>query len=198
MLAKQLGLELYQIDLSAVVASMLARQKSSSRRCLRRPRAATPSCSSTRPMPCLASEGKTRDAHDRYANLEVAYLLQRMDSYAGVVILATNLVRNMDDAFMRRMRFIVDFPLPGVEERQRIWQTILPIEMPRGRTSILRIWPSASSCPEDTSAISRLAAAFLAAEEGSPLLQRHLLRATQREYQKLGKMADDKLFAPKH
>ena len=197
-LAKQLGLELYQIDLSAVVSKYVGETEKQLAQVFAQAESGNAILFFDEADALFGERGKTRDAHDRYANLEVAYLLQRMDSYAGVVILATNLVRNMDDAFMRRMRFIVDFPLPGVEERQRIWQTILPIEMPRGADLDLADLAQRFELSGGHISNIALAAAFLAAEEGSPLLQRHLLRATQREYQKLGKMADDKLFAPKH
>ena len=87
-----------------------------------RPRRRTPSCSSTRPTRCSASAPRCSDAHDRYANIEVSYLLQRMEEYEGVAILATNLRKNIDEAFVRRLHFTVDFPFPDEAERRRIWQ----------------------------------------------------------------------------
>ena len=71
------------------------------------------------------------DSHDRYANIEVAYLLQKMEGYPGAVILATNFRRNIDDAFVRRLDFVIDFPFPEAEDRQRIWDCVLPEEAPR-------------------------------------------------------------------
>jgi SpoVK/Ycf46/Vps4 family AAA+-type ATPase len=73
-----------------------------------------------------------KDAHDRYANTETAYLLQKMEEYPGITILATNLKQNMDPAFTRRMRFIIDFPFPEEEDRLRIWQSVWPTEVPLG------------------------------------------------------------------
>src|SRR5262249_10600802 len=77
---------------------------------------------------------ETRDAHDRYANIATSYLLQRVDAYEGVVFLSTNFARNMDEAFLRRLHFIVEFPQPGVAERRRIWQQIWPADMPKEAT----------------------------------------------------------------
>ena len=86
------------------------------------PRAPTRSCSSTRPTRCSASAPRSSDSHDRYANIEVAYLLQKMEGYPGAVILATNFRRNIDDAFVRRLDFVIDFPFPEAEDRERIWR----------------------------------------------------------------------------
>ena len=138
---------------------------------------------------CDALFGKrseVRDAHDRYANIEIAYLLQRLESYPGPVIMATNLLYNLDEAFTRRLAFTIHFPMPGPDERHRIWE---------------RIWPSQTrvSADVDTGELARryalsggnirniaLASAFLAASDGSPVTRRHVLHAVRREYQKLG------------
>ena len=129
-----------------------------------------------------------RDSHDRYANLEISYLLQRMESYRGLAILATNLLQNLDEAFVRRLAFTIHFPLPGEKERERIWRNI---------------WPSAAPLCGDVDAASlaaahklsggairnaALAAAFLAHAEGR-IGRQHVEQAVQREYQKLGKRA---------
>ena len=94
------------------------------------PTAPTRSCSSTRPTRCSASARRSPTRHDRYANIEVAYLLQRMEAYPGAVILATNFRRNIDDAFIRRLDFVVDFPFPEADDRKRIWRLVLPEQAP--------------------------------------------------------------------
>ena len=76
----------------------------------------------------LAKRGEVKDAHDRYANLEVAYLLQRMEAFEGLAILTTNLRQNLDSAFMRRLRFIIEFPRPDADAREEIWRHCLPPE----------------------------------------------------------------------
>lgn len=127
------------------------------------------------------------DAHDRYANLETAYLLSRIERFDGLLALSTNYRKNIDAAFMRRMEFIVDFEEPGANERLRLWQCHVP--------------PNAPLAPEvDLSELSELyplvgghirnaavGAAFLAAAEGCPIARRHLFRAVQREYEKSGR-----------
>ena len=94
-----------------------------------------------------------KDSHDRYANIEINYLLQRMEAYRGLAILATNMKSALDTAFMRRLRFIVNFPFPGVPERKRIWERAFPEETPR------KAWTTsgwrASTSPAAASTTSR-------------------------------------------
>ena len=117
------------------------------------PRAPTRSCSSTRPTRSSASAPRCSDSHDRYANIEVAYLLQKMEGYAGAVILATNFRHNIDEAFLRRLDFVIDFPFPEPEDRERIWRLVLPAEAPVGRRRRRRLpRRRSSSCPAATSA----------------------------------------------
>ena len=94
------------------------------------------------------------DAHDRYANIETSYLLQKMEEYEGIVVLATNLRQNIDDAFTRRIRFIVEFPFPEADDRRRIWQTLFPPRRRSRPTSTSRAWPKSSRSPARTSGTS--------------------------------------------
>ena len=107
-------------------ASTSARPRRTCSRSSTPPRTAARSCSSTRPTPCSASAPRSRTAHDRYANIEVNYLLQRMEDYRGLAILATNRKSALDHAFLRRLRFLVTFPFPDADSRQRIWQKVFP------------------------------------------------------------------------
>ncbi len=128
---------------------------------------------------------EVKDSHDRHANSETSYLLQRLESYGGIAIVTTNLRAAVDDAFLRRFRAVVDFPFPDAGQRARIWKSVLPDGLPRENI--------------DFEALSRLAvtggfirsialtAAFLAAESDGPLTMRHLERAARQEYGKLGK-----------
>jgi SpoVK/Ycf46/Vps4 family AAA+-type ATPase len=128
-----------------------------------------------------------RDAHDRYANLEINYLLQEMENYEGVSILATNFRQNLDEAFLRRVHVVVEFPMPSPEDRERIWTKGFPPETP--------LAPGLDfSCLARTFDLSggsirniQLAAAFLAAEESDAVSMDHLIRATQWELEKNGK-----------
>ena len=128
------------------------------------------------------------DAHDRYANIETSYLLQRMEAYDGIVILATNLRQNLDDAFTRRIRFLVDFPFPDEAHRLRIWRALFPPQAPVSPTStsteLAREFPLAGGNIKNVV----LNAAFLAAADGGTIDLRHLLHGTRREFDKIGKV----------
>jgi ATP-dependent 26S proteasome regulatory subunit len=126
-----------------------------------------------------------RDSHDRYANIEVNYLLQRMEEYAGLAILATNRKAALDTAFLRRLRFTVEFPFPDADSRRRIWRQVFPPPahvngLDYGSLARLEI----SGGHIRTIAIN---AAFLAAAQGAPIGMAHVMRAAGREYGKLGK-----------
>ena len=129
-----------------------------------------------------------RDSHDRYANIEVGYLLQRMEEYDGVVILATNFRKNMDEAFVRRIHFTVEFPFPNVTDRSRIWQSIWPESAPLDGGVDLDFLAERYELTGGSIRNIVLAAAFLAAEDGRVVDMPHLLHATRREYQKMGKV----------
>ncbi len=128
--ANEIGLDMYRIDLSKVMSKYIGETE----------KILSEIFSSAENAGCIlffdeadAVFGKRteiKDAHDRFSNIEISYLLQRIESYDGIVILATNLKRNIDDAFMRRMRFIVDFPFPSRELRFKIWQKSIPAECP--------------------------------------------------------------------
>jgi SpoVK/Ycf46/Vps4 family AAA+-type ATPase len=135
----------------------------------------------------FGKRSEVRDAHDRYANVEIAYLLQRMEEYDGLALLATNLRHHIDEAFIRRLDVIVDFPFPDTAERLRIWRSCLPRSLPLGDDVDL-----------DALARHRLAggnirnavlgAAYLAARAGGPIGQAEFVAATRRELAKMGKL----------
>ena len=129
------------------------------------------------------SPSEVRDAHDRYANIEVAYLLQRMETYSGAVILATNLRHNLDDAFLRRLDVAVDFPFPEPEDRRRIWAPALPERFKLSGGGIRN---------------ASLAAAFLAADDAGEIGMPHLVRAVAQEYAKLGRLTLESDFERFH
>ena len=103
----------------------------------------------------FGKRSEVSDSHDRYANIEVAYLLQKMEGYPGAVILATNFRRNIDDAFIRRLDFVIDFPFPEKEDRRRIWQPVLPRRGARPRTSTSTSSARSSSSPAARSTTAR-------------------------------------------
>ena len=142
----------------------------------------------------MANATEVRDAHDRHANIEISYLLQKMEEYDGVVILTTNLRKNMDDAFMRRMHFTVGFPFPTEPYRCLIWQQIWPDAAPRQVDLDLNFMAHRFEIAGGNIRNIALTAAFLAADDGNEIGMFHLIRATQREYQKMGKVVSESEF----
>jgi hypothetical protein len=127
------------------------------------------------------------DAHDRYANIEVSYLLQRVEEYAGVVILATNFAQNIDEAFQRRIRVAVTFPFPDEAARMAIWRRHLPAELPVAADLDLARMARRFKVPGGVIRKIVWNAAFLAADDGGRVGNEHLLLATRREYERMGK-----------
>ena len=135
----------------------------------------------------FGKRSEVKDAHDRYANVETSYLLQRMEEYDGISILATNLRRNMDDAFLRRLAFVVQFPSPEEPERLRIWQGVFPAATPRADDVDLAFLARQFKLAGGHIKNIALSAAFLAADDGGIVHMHHLVRATRRELSKMGK-----------
>ncbi|WP_194291594.1 ATP-binding protein, partial [Cumulibacter manganitolerans] len=135
----------------------------------------------------FGKRSEVRDAHDRYANIEISYLLQRMEEHQGLTILTTNLRRNLDDAFLRRLAFDVRFPFPDEPARGRLWQQALgpaaPVAADVDVTALAAGYPLSGGQIRNVA----LAAAYLAASDGGAVRMRHLQLAVRREYQKLGK-----------
>ncbi|MBI5565413.1 MAG: ATP-binding protein, partial [Chloroflexi bacterium] len=144
----------------------------------------------------FGKRSEVKDAHDRYANIETAYLLQKMEEYEGVVILATNLKMNLDEAFMRRMHFVVDFPLPEEGDRRRIWQSMLPAELPLAPDVDLDFMARKFKIAGAHIRNIALSAAFLAAANGQVVTMAHLIQATRREFQKIGRLITATDFGP--
>jgi SpoVK/Ycf46/Vps4 family AAA+-type ATPase len=135
----------------------------------------------------FGKRSEVRDSHDRYANLEISYLLQRLEAYAGTAILATNLSQNMDEGFLRRFAFHIRFPFPDEQARARIWKTAWPREAPLDREIDFDALGSSFKLSGGSIKNAALAAAFLAAGNGQQVRLPHVLRGVEREYQKMGK-----------
>jgi SpoVK/Ycf46/Vps4 family AAA+-type ATPase len=182
-IAGQLELDLYRIDLSSVVSKYIGETEKNLRRLF--------DAAEQGGVILLFDEGdalfgkrtEVKDSHDRYANIEVNYLLQRMEEYSGLAILATNRKADLDPAFLRRIRFVVTFPFPDEDHRRRIWGTVFPPETPLGDL--------------DYDALARLEiaggnirniavnAAFLAADASEPVGMTYVMRAARHEYEKV-------------
>jgi SpoVK/Ycf46/Vps4 family AAA+-type ATPase len=137
---------------------------------------------------CSSDLSEVNDAHDRYANIETSYLLQKMEEYEGMTILATNFKRNIDDAFVRRIQHAIDFPFPDTHHRKLIWKKIWPVELPLcGDLDLDDLAGRFELFGGNIKNIS-LNAAFIAAGNGHKVTMDHVVKATQREYQKMGKL----------
>jgi SpoVK/Ycf46/Vps4 family AAA+-type ATPase len=187
-LAGALGLDLYKIDLSTVVSKYIGETEKNLARIFDEAATSNAILFFDEADALFGKRTEVRDAHDRYANIEVSYLLQKMDEYEGVVLLATNLRKNMDEAFVRRLHAIVDFPAPGVADRRRIWEQIWPAATPRDASVDLDLLAQRIEVTGGSIRNIALAGAFLAAADGGVVTMSHVLRSARREYQKMGKV----------
>jgi SpoVK/Ycf46/Vps4 family AAA+-type ATPase len=195
-MAGELGLDLYKIDLSTVVSKYIGETEKNLDRVFKEAQESNAILFFDEADALFGKRSEVKDAHDRYANTEIAYLLQKMEEYEGIVILATNLRKNMDDAFVRRMHGAIEFPFPEQESRRRIWAGIFPPEAPLASdvdgAFLARQFKLAGGNIKNIA----LHAAFLAAEADSSISMAHLIRATKREYQKLGRLCSRADFGP--
>ncbi len=187
-LAHALGLDMYKIDLSAVVSKYIGETEKNLSRIFAEAMTSNAILFFDEADALFGKRTQVRDAHDRYANVEISYLLQKMEEYEGVVVLATNLRKNMDEAFVRRLHVTVEFPVPGMADRRRIWEQIWPAATPRDAGLDLEFLARRIELTGGSIRNIALAGAFLAAADGGVVTMAHLLRATRREYQKMGKV----------
>ena len=193
-MAGELGLELYKIDLSSVVSKYIGETEKNLARIFTEAETSNAILFFDEADALFGKRSEVRDSHDRYANIEISYLLQRMEEYDGMAILATNLHKNLDEAFVRRMHFTVEFPLPNEKNRRRIWEKIWPATTPRSSALDLDFMARRFELAGGNIRNVALAAAFLAADDGNVVEMSHLIRAIQREYQKMGKVVVDGEF----
>lgn len=186
--AGDLGYDLYRIDLSAVVSKYVGETEKNLETIFRAAEQGEVVLLFDEADALFGKRSEVRDAHDRYANIEVAYLLQRLETYSGVAILTSNLNGNLDEAFLRRLDVIVEFPFPEEAERREIWRRSLPGAAPRAEDVDVEDLAHAFKLTGGHIRNSALTAAFLAASEGEPISRRHLLHGIRREYEKVGKL----------
>ena len=184
-LAGELRLDLYRIDLSSVVSKYIGETEKNLRRVFDAAEAGGAILLFDEADALFGKRSEVKDSHDRYANIEVSYLLQRMEAYQGLAVLTTNMKDALDTAFLRRIRFVVQFPFPDAAHRAEIWRRIFPPETPTeglhaGKLAQLNV-------PGGNIRNIALNAAFLAADEDGPVRMTHLLRAARGEYTKLEK-----------
>jgi SpoVK/Ycf46/Vps4 family AAA+-type ATPase len=192
--AGSLGLDLYRIDLSAVVSKYIGETEKNLERIFRAADQGDAVLLFDEADAIFGKRSEVRDARDRYANVEVAYLLQRLEIYEGLAVLTTNLRGNIDEAFVRRLDCVLEFPLPEEAERLQIWDRAVPPEAPTSPDVDLAFLARKFKLAGGHIRNIALTAAFLAAEDGTPIGMKHFARATRREYQKLGKLIAESDF----
>jgi hypothetical protein len=188
-LANELRLDLYRIDLSAVVSKYIGETEKNLRRVFDAAEEGGAILLFDEADALFGRRSEVKDSHDRYANIEIGYLLQRMEAYRGLAILTTNLRGALDQAFLRRLRFVVQFPFPDATQRAEIWRRVFPAETPLNGLRPERL----ARLNVAGGAIRNIAlgAAFLAADDGGRVGMGHLLRAARSEYAKLEKPLSD-------
>ena len=194
-IAGELGLDLYKIDLSSVVSKYIGETEKNLSRIFDEAETSNAILFFDEADALFGKRSEVKDSHDRYANIETGYLLQRMEEYEGIVILASNFRKNMDEAFIRRLHFTVEFPFPNEEDRFRIWQNVWPAATPREPDLDLEFLARRFQVTGGNIRNIALSAAFLAADDTGIIGMQHLVRATQREYQKMGKLVSESDFA---
>lgn len=185
--AKELGLDLYKVELSLVVSKYVGETEKNLDEIFRQAEKSQVVLFFDEADVLFAKRTEVKDANDKYSNMEAAYLLQKMEAYEGAAVLATNLIQNFDEAFKRRMKFIVEFPFPGKEERLELWHRAIPDSMP---VEDLDYEYLASSFELSGSNIRNIVlhGAFLAAEAGKAVGMEELLKAVKNEFSKSGKV----------
>ncbi len=195
-IAHALGLDCYQIDLSGLVSKYIGETEKNLAKVFQEAETSNAILFFDEADALFGKRTEVSDAHDRYANIETSYLLQKMEEYEGIVILATNLRDNMDEAFTRRIRFIVEFPFPEAAQRLAIWKQHFPKEAPVDEDIDYDFLSKKVQVAGGNIKNIVLNAAFLAAENRQPIGMDHLIQGTKREYEKIGKLWDDNRLAP--
>lgn len=181
-IAGDLGLDLFKVDLSRLVSKYIGETEKNLRRVFDAAEETGACLFLDEADACLGKRSEVKDSHDRHANIEVSYLLQRMESYSGLCLMATNLKNNLDSAFLRRLRFVIDIPFPDQGDRYRIWQGAFPAGTPTeglDLAALARLDISGGSIT-----VIAVNAAFMAAAEGCPVGMAHIARAARGEYRK--------------
>jgi len=185
---------LYKIDLSTNVSKYIGETEKNLERIFIEAQASNAILFFDEADALFGKRSEVRDSHDRYANIEISYLLQRMEAYDGVTILATNLRANLDEAFTRRLQFAVDFPFPEEEDRLRIWQTLFPPDVPRDAELDFGLLARRFKLAGGSIRNILVSAAHLAAADGGRVTMGHLLHGTRRELQKMGRLMGEEDF----
>jgi SpoVK/Ycf46/Vps4 family AAA+-type ATPase len=190
-IAADLRQDLYRIDLSSIVSKYIGETEKNLEGVFRSAEAGAAVLVFDEADALFGKRSEVRDAHDRFANVETAYLLQRLEAFTGIAILTTNLRGNIDDAFTRRLDFVVEFPMPEEAERRLIWRRAFPPAAPLADDVDLPFLARKFRISGGHIRNIALTAAYLAAADALPIGMRHLVRATRREHQKIGRLVGE-------
>ncbi len=195
-MAGELGLDLYKIDLSSMISKYIGETEKNLKTVFDEAEQSNAILFFDEADAIFGKRSEVKDSHDRYANTEVNYLLQKMEEYSGTVILASNFRKNIDDAFLRRLRFVVEFPFPEEDYRLRIWQVVFPKNVPLGKDVDFQVLASRLKVPGGTIRNIALRAAFMAAADGGIVKMEQVMRSARREFQKMGRVCVRADFGP--
>jgi SpoVK/Ycf46/Vps4 family AAA+-type ATPase len=191
-IARALRLDLFRIDLSAVMSKYIGETEKNLRQVFDAAEHGGAILLFDEADALFGKRGEVKDSHDRYANIEIDYLLQRLEAYRGLAILTTNLRSAMDPAFVRRLRFIVEFPFPAVADRRRLWRQAFPAGAGAGELDFDRLARLALTGGSIRNVA--LNAAFLAADAGQAIGMGHVLTAARGEFRKLERPVNEAEF----
>ncbi|MBD0273513.1 MAG: ATP-binding protein, partial [Acetobacteraceae bacterium] len=194
-IAGELGMDLLQIDLAQIVSKYIGETEKNLAAVFAAAEAADVALLFDEADALFGKRSEVKDAHDRYANIETAYLLQRLEEFSGLAILTTNLKPNLDTAFLRRLRFVVDFPRPDAALRAEIWRRAFPPRAPLDPDLDLDVLADSLDLTGGSIQSAALRAAYLAAGEDRPIAMRHLAYACRRELLKLGQLSAERELA---
>ncbi len=188
-LSNELHLDLYRIDLSQVISKYIGETEKNLQQVFEAAEDGAAVLLFDEADALFGKRSEVKDSHDRYANIEVSYLLQRMEAYRGLAILTTNRKSALDQAFLRRIRFVVEFPFPEASQRAEIWKRVFPQPTPTTDLKIDRLARLHVSGGHIRNIA--MAAAFLAADAEESVCMSHLLRAARNEFTKIEKPLPD-------
>lgn len=187
-IASELCLDLYRIELSAVVSKYIGETEKNLEEIFEQAKKSQVILFFDEADVLFSKRTEVRDSNDKYSNMEAAFLLQKMEEYEGITVLATNFLQNFDEAFKRRMKFIIDFPFPDAMQRLEIWKKIFPRETPVKEEMDYEFLASSFELSGSNIRNAALHGAFLAAAQGEGVSMEHVLRGVQNEYAKSGKI----------
>ncbi|WP_157729518.1 ATP-binding protein [Tumebacillus algifaecis] len=187
-IANELHLEIYKIDLSQVISKYIGETEKNLQAIFAEAQLSSAILFFDEADALFGKRSEVKDSHDKYANVETAYLLQKMEEYEGITILASNFQQNMDEAFMRRINYVIKFPFPDAEHREMIWRGTFPKETPLDDDLDFRYLADKFQFAGGNIKNIVISAAFLAVETGSPVGMKHIIRAIKHELGKTGKL----------